>query len=194
MKLESKKRTQLLKTSRELFLKHGSKRVTIEEICRKAKVSKVTFYKYFKNKPALISYIGDELMEEGFSRFDEISEMDISYTEKINLMSEWRIDFFSLMNTEFVSEMMSLDTVVEEARSRFLKNITLAQAQGDIKPDISPDLIWLLTEKLNEIGRDGEWKSLFSDYSQFQDQLRTIIFFGLLTSPKENASQKEAQP
>jgi len=155
-------------------------------------VSKVTFYKYFKNKPALISFIRDELMEEGFSKFDEISEMDISYTEKIKLMSEWRVDFFSLMNTEFVSEMISLDTVVEEARRRFLKNITLAQAQGDIKPEISPDLIWLVTEKLNEIGRDGEWKPLFSDYGQFQDQLRTIIFFGLLTSPKENASQKEA--
>ena len=180
--MRSKKKKEVIRTARDLFFKYGSKRVTIEEICRKAKVSKVTFYKYFKNKPALITFISNELMQEGFGKFDEISEMDISYAEKIDLMSQWRVDFFSFINTEFVSEMISLDTVVEEARKRFLKNITMAQAQGDIKPEISPGLIWLVTEKLNEIGREGKWKSLFPDYGQFQDQLRTIIFSGLLSS------------
>ena len=42
-KLKSKKQLELLKIARELFWKHGFKRVSIEEICQKASVSKMTF-------------------------------------------------------------------------------------------------------------------------------------------------------
>ena len=50
----SQKKQQLVETGKKLFLKHGVKRISIEEICRESEVSKVTFYKYFKNKQALI--------------------------------------------------------------------------------------------------------------------------------------------
>jgi len=31
----------------------------------------------------------------GFARFDEINAMDIPYPDKIELMTRWRIEFFS---------------------------------------------------------------------------------------------------
>lgn len=44
------KQRELIETAAQLFFKHGFKRVTVEEICRTAKVSKVTFYRYFAAK------------------------------------------------------------------------------------------------------------------------------------------------
>lgn len=40
----------ILSAGKELFWKHGVKRVTVEEICVQASVSKMTFYKFFMNK------------------------------------------------------------------------------------------------------------------------------------------------
>jgi len=44
------KREQILTTGKELFWKFGFKRVTIEEICKEAGVSKMTYYKFFTTK------------------------------------------------------------------------------------------------------------------------------------------------
>ena len=46
----NKKIQQLVTTAQELFMRHGIRRVTVEEICSEANISKMTFYKYFKNK------------------------------------------------------------------------------------------------------------------------------------------------
>ena len=48
--ISSKKYQDIKKKGKELFWKYGTKRVTVEEICREAGVSKMTYYKFFKNK------------------------------------------------------------------------------------------------------------------------------------------------
>jgi AcrR family transcriptional regulator len=178
---KSKKRTQIIQTATELFSRFGPKRVTVEEICETAGVSKVTFYKYFKNKVDLIRHIRNELIAIGFTKFDKISAMDIPYPKKIELMTRWRMAFFAQMNDAFMRELFTLDDVVEEAKRRYLQNITDAQKKGEIRADLSPEFIWLVTERLNGIVQDGSWKTVFSDYGAFQEQMRTLFFFGLLT-------------
>ena len=184
------KRDRIVETATDLFSRFGSKRVTVEEICRTAGASKVTFYKHFRNKADLIRQIRDELTAVGFAKFDEISAMALPYPEKIDLMTRWRIEFFSQMTDEFVRELYGLDEVVAEAKRRYLKNIADAQEKGEIGPDLSPELIWLVTERLNGIMQDGSWKTVFSDYSAFQKQMRTLFFYGLLVRPEEESQQR----
>jgi len=50
------KRQKILHTGKELFWKFGFKRVTIEELCKEAGISKMTYYKYFTNKMDLVNY------------------------------------------------------------------------------------------------------------------------------------------
>ena len=121
------------------------------------------------------------MIEVGFSRFDEISAMEITYPEKIDLMTRWRVEFFSDMNEEFLRELFTQDEVVEEAKRRFLQNTTDAQQKGEVRTDLSPEFIWFITEKLNSIIREGSWKTVFDEYSTFQKQMRTLFFYGLLT-------------
>ena len=193
MSKKSEKPDQIIKTAIDLFSRFGAKRVTVEEICKTAGVSKATFYKYFKNKLDLIRHIRDELIEIGFNKFDEISAMDISYPEKIELMTRWRIEFFSQMKNEFIHELFSLDEVVEEAKQRYLRNISMAQEKGEIQPDLSPELIWLVSEKLNEIIRDKSWQTVFTDYSEFQEQMRRLFFFGLLVRSNDETDSGDQQ-
>ena len=42
----AKKQQHLLTTAETLFRSHGIRRITVEEICQKAGVSKATFYKW----------------------------------------------------------------------------------------------------------------------------------------------------
>ena len=186
---KSKKRTQVIETATDLFSRFGTKRVTIEEICKTAEVSKVTFYKSFQNKVDLIRQIREELIDVGFNKFDEISDMDISYPEKIELMTQWRIEFFSQISNEFIQELFALNEIVKKIRHRYLKNIIDAQDKGEIRSDLSPDFIWLVTERFNEIVRDESWKTVFSEYSEFQKQLRTLFFYGLLVRSDSAAKQ-----
>ncbi len=187
----STKQQIIISTAKELFYKYGSGRVTVEEICRTAKVSKVTYYKYFANKRKLIEVIRDEILETVFGEFDRITEMELSYPDKIQLMTQWKLDFFSRMNNEFIAELFSLDDVVEEARLRYIRNIEIAQSRGEIRDDLSSGFIWMITEKLNDIIRDGSWKNEFSDYRDFQKQMRTLVFFGMLTRVENDSGEGE---
>jgi len=180
----TQKRVQIIQTAERLFTRFGAKRITVEEICREAGVCKMTFYKYFPNKIELVRNIRDDWVEEGFRKFDEINAMDIPFPEKINLMTRWKVEFTSRVNTEFIRELVSIDDVMDRARRRFLRNITNAQKLGEIRSDIDPRFLWIVTDKLYELVKDGSWKSVFTEFSEFQEQLRTLIFFGLLTRTK----------
>ena len=188
---ESKKRAAIVEAAEELFGRHGAKRVTVEEVCRQAGASKMTFYKYFPNKAALVRHIRDNWVEIGFQKFDEIDSLEIPYAEKINLMTAWKVEFSARLNADFIRELSTIDDIVEEVKRRFLGNITRAQKRGDLRKDISPELVWLVSDKLYELVKDGSWRKVFSDFSEYQKQIRTIIFFGLLTREDGNISQLE---
>lgn len=176
----SVKRTHLIDTAKLLFYKYGIRRITIDEICAKSNVSKVTYYKYFSNKSDLVLLIRDQLVEEGFQKFDEISDLVIPYPDKVMLMTKWRVEFLSSMSNDFIEDIMNVVDLYQEVKKRYLRNIEKAQDTGEINPDLSPELIWLVTEKLGELTKDGSWKNVTTDYIEFQKQLRDLYFNGIL--------------
>ncbi len=48
-----------------------------------------------------------------------------------------------------------------------------------------PEFLWLIIEKLGDLFKEGTWSRVFSELSQYQQQLRTLLWYGLLTR-KEN--------
>jgi len=180
-----RKREHILRAAESLFSRFGSRRVTVEELCREAGVSKMTFYKYFPNKVELVRTIRDDWIEEGFRKFDEINAQDLPFPEKINLMTRWKVEFATRINTEFIRELVSTDDAVERVKRGYLGNIAKAQKNGELRSDIDPEFLWLLVEKLGELVKDGSWKQVCSDLGDYQQQLRTLIFYGLLTREEE---------
>ena len=82
----SKKKQQLLITATELFSAHGFRRITIDEICKTANISKMTFYKYFKNKIDIGKVVLDTIYSQGKLRYYEMLKQDIPFSDKIENM------------------------------------------------------------------------------------------------------------
>ena len=181
----SKKRQEIVRTAERLFARFGAKRVTVEEICREAEVSKTTFYKYFPNKVELVRVIRDRWVDEGFEKFDEINALDLPFPEKIDKMTRWKVEWGARVNAEFIRELISNDDVLVEFKRRYLANIVAAQQRGDVRSDIDPEFLWMVVEKLNELFKDGSWKAVFSRPEEYQTQLRTLLWHGLLTKEED---------
>lgn len=180
----TRKQTLLVDAARELFYNHGIRRITIKEICEKAGVSKVTFYRYYNDKNDLVKTIRDELIYNGQSKFDEISEREISYGEKVDLMTDWRREFLSGMSPDFIEDIFLMEDFNEIVKERFFNMILSAQKKGEIRSELSPELIWQVSEKIHEMVSDGSWRRSVDDYSEYQAQIRLLFFHGLLVNKR----------
>ena len=176
----SKKQKQIVETAEALFIRHGIKRITVEEICREAGVSKMTFYKYFPNKIGLVKYIWKSWVEEGYAKWDEINAMDIAFPEKLELMLQWKEDFISKLNVEFIEELLRIDMELEAFTNRFMQFIAEAQKKGDIRPEIRPEFLMAVLEKLNELTRNDDLRKKYSTYMDFQREIKDFFWFGVL--------------
>jgi AcrR family transcriptional regulator len=182
----SKKQQQVVVTAEDLFKKHGIKRVTIEEICKKADVSKMTFYKYFDNKMGLVKHIWDNWIEEGFNKLDEINAMGIPFPEKIERMFEWKRAFTSKMSIEFIEDFLQMDGGIEKVRGRFFDFIIDSQKKGDTRPEVRPEFIMAVLDKLYELARDEKLLEIYPHFIEFNRELKDFLWYGLL--PRENAA------
>ena len=98
------KKKQILITAEDLFFRFGLKRISIEEICSTAKVSKMTFYKYFKNKIDLIKCLWSLMFDYGMKKFEEIENMEISFQEKVELILKMKEESSKKLSHEFALE------------------------------------------------------------------------------------------
>lgn len=89
-----KKQQQLIEAATEFPCRHGMRRVTVEEICRNAGISKMTFYKYFTDKNAIARAVLDFLINTGLKMYDEMIAGTVPFAkivEKILMLSTHQI-------------------------------------------------------------------------------------------------------
>lgn len=184
----SRKQKQIVETAQTLFMRHGIKRITIEEICRKAGVSKMTFYRYFANRTDLVKHIWNKWMEEGFAKLDEINAMNIAFPEKIELMFSWKAELLSRMSTEFIEELLPIDMQLEKVKGRFLQFVIQAQQRGDIRREIRPEFIMAVLDRLHELSNDVELMKRYPNIIEFNRELKDFFWFGVL--PRADSRSK----
>ncbi len=180
-KRKSNKKQQIIDSGVKLFTKYGARKVTVEEICMEAGTSKMTFYKYFRNKTELVIHIKREWTDEGFKKFDEIKNLKIPFMEKIQLMTNWKVEFASKIGSEFIRDLIGIEDEVEQMKARYLQNISDARDDGEIRKDIDLEFLWTVLAKINELYKEEIWRKLNINIGEFQRQLRTLIYYGLLT-------------
>ncbi|MBD3304821.1 TetR family transcriptional regulator [candidate division KSB3 bacterium] len=180
----SKKRQQLLETARDLFFQHGIKRVTVEEICRMAHVSKMTFYKYFTNKEDIAEHVLRLLMEQGWRKLNEVEALPIPFPQKLRLMQEYKLAITAQLSPDFLEELAQMPFYVQERKKwtrRVMQFITDAQQRGDIRPEIRPEFILAMADKLNDLLADKQLISLYSDYVEFTREIWNFFYYGIVT-------------
>lgn len=188
MSKHPKKKEQILITAGELFMRFGFKRISVEEICAKASVSKMTFYKYFPNKSELIKFWWNEIIDDSFEKFGEIEASDIPFTEKIEFLLKMKKEFAEKISREFIDEYMGVDPemkklfndIYQRSIEKFVNFIQDAQKRGDVRKDIRPEFFIVVANKLLELPNDPAVKNLYPNYSDLVMEINNFLFYGII--------------
>lgn len=184
------KSQQILKTGKELFWRYGFKRVSIEEICKEAGVSKMTYYKYFSNKMALVKTLMDEILQAGLIKYRKLMDSDIPYPEKVLGMIELKREQTHTMSSEFFKDYLQsgdpeliayLEKLSQENLQLFINDFRRAQENGDIRKDLKVEFIMAVLNQLMDWVQND--KSLMELYEEPQDlavELTRFMFYGIL--------------
>ncbi len=198
---QPKKLSQILSTAEDLFQRFGFKRITIEEICTKANVSKMTFYKYFPNKNELIKRILNDWLDQIVITLKEIELMQIPFTEKIKTLLRLKEESNAKFSKEFMIEYMNPDpdvqTIFKEFYDRgigiFIDFIKASQLKGEVRKDIKPEFLYAVLNKIIELAKDKALVDLYPNILNFSMELNNFIYFGILpfdALEKENVDNK----
>lgn len=187
------KQKHILETAEDLFLRFGIKRTSIEEICSKANVSKMTFYKYFKNKNDLAKNLWSLMFEYGMKRFKEIEKMDISFQEKVDLILKMKEESSKNLSHEFAIEYFFSNDELREffnqmyqnSISAFINFFKNAQAKGEIRSEIKPEFFIAAINKLMELVENKELVQSYTTYKDFVLEVNNFLYYGIFPRPEK---------
>ncbi len=187
--LGNKKLQQLVETSWNLFWKYGFTRVSIEEICQEATVSKMTFYKHFKNKTDLVRFIMLEMSENSLKMYEDIMSQDIPFIDKVRKSIQLKLEHTDNISEAFFSDINrqndpELKSILIEQRISNIKTVTnwylKAQKDGDIRKDIKPEFIVYFMNHMMEMASDEKLLTLYDNPHDVIMELTNFFFYGLL--------------
>jgi len=186
--LSNPKRTQILRTGKELFWKFGFKRVTIEEICREAGVSKMTFYKFFSNKQELAVHIMDEVFDESLLKIRKIDEehesADKTFKKFLQLKSEGSQD----ISEEFIKDLYTnpdpeLKTYMQKKTSSMLEEIQKVYEHGKeigwVRKDLNIPFLILFSQKLVSLTNDKQMMQFFDSSQDLIMEITNLFIYGI---------------
>lgn len=193
MRTENPKQISIVNKGKELFWKYGIRRVSIEEICREAGVSKMTFYKYFKNKNSLVIHIFENLSKDQIKVYREFWESDIPMEEKVQRTIRMKLDSTDHVSMDLVLDIyksgdQELQDYFNQRTQEMLDIVRYdyreAQDKGLLRQDFSIDFIMYLMNHLGEMISDQKLTSLYSDSSSLLRDLLEFFYYGIM--PKSN--------
>lgn len=186
----------IVTSAKSLFWRHGIRRVSIEEICEKAGVSKMTCYKYFSNKTAIAKYLIEDLFESGVKAYKEIYNSNIPYEEKVKKMVELKISNAHEMSQELLDDIYKykdeeLSETIEIIKKKmigiYLDDIREAQKNGEIRNDVKPEFMLYFLNNLTEMLTDQRVVGIYPNPEQMIAEVMNFFFYGIM--PRKNTKQ-----
>lgn len=182
------KHDTILKASKELFWKHGFKRVSVEEICTKAGISKMTFYRYFPNKIELAKTVLDNLMKQSNVKFHEILNDDTAPEIKIKTMLLMKHENANEISNEFLKDFYEsnesgllefIQNKTNEAWQSVIKDFKKAQKKGIFRKDFKPEIILFMAQRLTDIINDPEVVKLYKKPHDIIMEVSKFFMYGI---------------
>ena len=188
----NRKRSAILDKSKELFWKYGFRRVTIEEICREAKTSKMTFYRFFPNKLELARAVFDKVADEGLHDFRKIIKESTTPSEKIKKLLQVKLEGTNDISREFINDFynnpeLGLTSYIEERTrimwTEIIKLFKEGQAEGWIRKNMNVEFLFIFLQKTNSILTDSDLLKLYKSPQDLIMEIANMFIYGI--SPVE---------
>ena len=184
----NKKYKSVLDASRKLFWKHGVRRVTIEEICHEANVSKMTFYRFFPNKTELVKKVLDRYYDEGLVTFRQITRADTTAAEKFRKMIQMKVEASDEISHEFIQDLLVNDKgeifSYFEEKLRFIysegvREFKIGQEKGWIRKDLNVEFMFFYFQKTSAFLAGNEVLAKFSSPQEMIIEVSNLLIYGI---------------
>ncbi|HDR67633.1 MAG TPA: TetR/AcrR family transcriptional regulator [Bacteroidaceae bacterium] len=193
-KKEPKKKTAIVQAADELFRQFGFKKVTVEEICEMAGVSKMTFYKYFANKNELIKYLWQKMINDSWAKLDELENNETSFQEKVQLILKLKEEATSTMGDQYIKDYLNIvpelqdfyNQILADVMQRFMKIIKLAQEKGEVRKTLRPEFFFAVVNQLMELTKNERLVDIYDNYTEFALEINNFLYYGLMPPPDED--------
>lgn len=150
---------RIIDTAAQMFVKHGVKSITMNDIASETGVSKKTLYEYFANKEELLDKCVDSIWEQsqkeqdeifssGGVNFDSIHEMVREYAVRINSINpNFLMDIKKYHPNIWHNKIKKIDKEAIEFKAKMIKD---GIKKGIIRPEINVEIASkLLHEQIN---------------------------------------------
>jgi len=183
------KKEQLEITAKELFWKHGFKKVSIDEICKKANVSRKTFYTFYSNKNDLIIYLHNKMSDETYVIYEEIIESELTFSEKLEKLFSYKLEATKNLSMEFIDdlynpgaeELMTFFKGTIDKSIKFMSDfLSEAQKKGELNPDLNLEYVMFMMQKAIDLCGTQELMSMFPNAGALTRQVTQSMIYGIM--------------
>lgn len=184
-------RDNIIKTAEELFIRHGFRRITMDDIARELAISKKTIYQYFKDKNEIVcsvtsKYLGQEKCQ--ILELEGESENVIEYLVKLNKQLRRHVGTINPVAMDDLRRYFpeGWKIYLQFKQDVFLKSIIKILSQGIdegyFRSDIDPEVLAIMRMEQIQMAFD---ENLFPrnrfDFTEVQGQFLRHFMAGILT-------------
>jgi AcrR family transcriptional regulator len=181
--------TQILEAAKELFFKHGFKRISIEDVCKKANVSRRTFYVYYENKTDLLFKLLEFIDELNKNEIKAINDSDLLFTEKLVQITNYNIAQLEQMTPEFLADIH--DSSFAEIKEHYVGKreywkiwthnfFSEAQKRGDIRANLDIDFLQQFMNYAIASYKNEDIRKRYPDPAIIRRKISDMLFYGIL--------------
>lgn len=163
-----RKVNSIVEQASRLFVRNGYHKVTMESIAQYANVSKVTLYKYFKDKQVLYEHIIQLNNDHDYAHIKTVVTDFIPYNDKVDEIFRYEVETYYDTNRPNLDEniILSLDCTkaIRKHRTRMKKLRQKLFHQGRMEEYICD----ALTDKVLELYYQAVLQGWISQYKNLQ--------------------------
>lgn len=182
------KKEAVLEAGKRLFLEQGILQTSMEQIAEAVPVSKMTLYNYYHSKEGLLDQVVDRLIDEMMTLYRGVMDRAKDPLEALTSLYQDQETFRKIASQKFVTDLAKFPDQMEKLREfnekyvvpEFERLIFKGQQLGQIRKDISPQVLVAFLAFIKEFSACTEWYAGLGSLNAVSEQLMTILYYGII--------------
>lgn len=178
----------LIASGWQLFNHYGIRKITIEQICREARISKVTFYKYFKNKEDFLYQMLESVFHVAMKEVQELLFNEKSYPARMNDLLLWKMKQLDSWSELFLNDLITFGPEFEAflqkwtllSMQQFMIFIEQGKTAGAIRASLNSQFIlYTMDAFAKNIYKDNSFVKTFG-WEEMTFQMMEFFIYGIM--------------